>query len=796
MKRNRLAFAGAVLLIVSLFLATLNLLTASADVSLCAWVVDTEAGDAVPGAQVVLLGLRGATWETLASGVTDSAGHVLLNYSGESPDRYALVKTNPSGYNSVSASGEGWTTISPDRVEAPPGALGCATFVVAAIQPPATATSTPRPTKTPGNTPTHTNTPLVSTIYTLCGKVVTTGGEPLVGWAVRLDWYNGTSWTRPVASGVTDGAGNFCLTTDTHGGPSEFMVVQQPVLPGWTPVDAHDLAGSGLVIDYTVYWVALGPPGTYNVVEFVRGQNTPTPTPPIPLSKVVGYVYEDLPEPVPLAGVTVRLYAVDGGMTELGSTLTDVFGYFEFEGQFAPGTLAAIEEDLPGFYSTRSDGGERWSVVNENRLHSDGEVPIWGCLYFYDLRQPTETPTSTSTPTQTPTPTSTPTDTPTPTATSTGTSEPTATPTPTQCPEYTFAGYAYEGSLGDRSSPLSGVLFRLYGSDNPSEEYGALLGVASTDATGTVEFTVAGPLTHDYYNLVAEDAGGYDFVGALVTAGTGVVKGDRWIQFTLPEICDFAGEFYFQAVSEPTATPTPTATGCPEYTFTGYAYEGSPGDHSTPLLNVMFWLYGSDSASAQYGAGLGADLTDASGRVAFTLPAPLAYAYYNLVVEEVVGYDFVGATVTAGTGTAKGSRWLQFTEPDVCQFEGEFYFEPVAEPTSTPTATPQPTGTGFPGEPTQTPTSLPTNTPTATTETPSDTATPTATSEPPGPTATSEPGTPIPTPKPPAPTPTPEGTPPRMPVTGGGALGAVFWLLVLPMLAAWALVRLSEPSEA
>ncbi len=801
MKRRNLGLAVAIALVIFLFFAALNLLAAPADMSLCAWVVDTDVGNAVPGAQVDLLGLRGATWETLASGVTDGAGHVLLNYSGEDPDRYALVKTNPSGYNSVSATGSGWTVISPDRVESPPGTLGCATFIVVAVQPPPTATSTPRPSKTPGTPPTATATPLLSTVYTLCGKVVTTGGAPLIGWQVRLDWNNGTSWVRPVASGVTDGFGNFCLTADTHGGPSEFMVVQQPVLPGWTAVDARDLAGSGLVIDYTVYWVALGPPGTNNVVEFVRGQNTPTPTPQIPLSKVVGYVFEDLlPMPLAIPGVTVRMYAVNGGVTPLGSTVTDAFGYFVFEGYYPPGTLAVVEEDLPGYYSTRSRADIRWTSISVNRIESDADVPIWGCLYFYDLRQPTETPTRTPTPTETSTPTSTATDTPTATPTPTGTSEPTQTPTPTECPEYTFAAHAYEGSPGDRTTPLSGTVVRLYGADSPGAEYGTLLGSASTDATGLAEFVVSAPLAHAYYNLVAETAPEYQAVGALLTVGTGGVKENTWIQFIQPDVCGFGGEFYFQPVGEPTATPTATATAttCPEYAFEGRAYEGSPGDHSTPLPSVLFWLYGSDSSISQYGVALGADLTDGSGSIVFTLPAPLAYTYYNLVADDIAGYDFVGALVTAGTGVVKGDRWLQFTEPDVCEFQGEFYFEPVTEPTSTPTATPtrtstptptpQPTGSGVPGEPTATPT------PTATPQTPSDTATPTATSQPPGPTATPQPGAPTPTLA--APTPTPEGTQPHMPVTGGNALGIVFWLLVLPMLAAWALVRLSEPSEA
>ncbi|GAB4410994.1 MAG: hypothetical protein Kow00123_24670 [Anaerolineales bacterium] len=414
--------------------------------SVCAWVVDTQNNAAVSGAAVSLLGRFGGTWQTLANGVSDATGHVLLTYSGDAPDRYALVKTNPPGYNSVSAGGSGWTVVSPDRVESPDGALGCATFVVVAIQPTATFTPTPRPTSTPGNTPTKTPTPPVSTVYTLCGWVITPNGTPLVGWPVRLDWWSGTSWVRPVASGVSDVNGRFCLTTDTHGGPPQFALVQQPVLPGWTAVDVRPLIGGGAVSDgYTVFTFGVGSPGTYNVVEFVRGQNTPTPTPSLPLSKVVGYVYEDLPSPVPIAGVPVRLYAVDGGMTLLGATLTNEFGYFEFEGQYPPGTLAVVEEDLPGYYSTRSLGDDRWTPANPNRVESDGQVPIWGCLYFYDLRQPTPTPTATPTST----PTSAPTDTPTPepTATATPTPEPTATwtpgptdtpaPTPTPPPEET-----------------------------------------------------------------------------------------------------------------------------------------------------------------------------------------------------------------------------------------------------------------------------------------------------------------------------------------------------------------------
>lgn len=431
----------------------------AANVSVCAWVVDTQNNAAVPGAGVSLLGRFGGVWQTLATGVSDATGHVLLTYSGDTPDRYALVKTNPPGYNSVSAGGSGWTVVSPDRVESPDGALGCATFVVVAVQPTATFTATPRPSATPGATPTRTPTPPVSTVYTLCGWVITPDGTPLVGWPVRLDWWSGTSWVRPVASGVTDVNGRFCLTTDTHGGPPQFALVQQPVLPGWTAVDVRPLIAGGVVSDgYTVFTFGVGAPGTYNVVQFVRGRNTPTPTPSLPLSKVVGYVYEDLPSPVPIAGVPVRLYAVDGGMTPLGSTLTDEFGYFEFEGQYPPGTLAVVEEDLPGYYSTRSLGDDRWTPVNPNRLESDGKVPIWGCLYFYDLRQPTATPTATATATRTPEPTATleptqtptaepsatpeptrtptvaPTATPTPEPTPTRTPEPTATPEPTQTP--------------------------------------------------------------------------------------------------------------------------------------------------------------------------------------------------------------------------------------------------------------------------------------------------------------------------------------------------------------------------
>ena len=408
-------------------------------ISLCAWVVDTANNDAVPGAPVSLLGLYSGSWQTLASSVTDGAGHVLLNFDGEGPERFALVKTNPPGYNSVSATGSGWTVISPDRVESPPGTLGCATFVVVSLQATSTPTATPRPTNTPGNTPTRTPTPPTSTIYTLCGRVLTPDGTPLAGWAVRLDWFNGTTWTRPVATGVSDAAGNFCLTTDTHGGPGEFTLVQQPVLPGWTAVDVRPLVGGGTVSDgYTVFYFTVGPPGTYTVVEFIRGQDTPTPTPSLPLSKVVGYVFEDLlPMPFAIPGVTVRLYAVDNGATPLGTAITDAFGYFEFEGYYPPGTLAVVEEDLPGWYSTRSRADIRWTSINVNRIESDADVPIWGCLYFYDLRSPTATPTLTPTFTPTNTPTDTPTSTP--TATPTDTPEPTATPTPepTATPEST-----------------------------------------------------------------------------------------------------------------------------------------------------------------------------------------------------------------------------------------------------------------------------------------------------------------------------------------------------------------------
>ena len=800
--------------------------------SLCAWVVDTANNSVVPGAPVSLLGLFAGSWQTLASGVTDSAGHVLLNFDGEGPERFALVKTNPSGYNSVSATGSGWAVISPDRVESPPGTLGCATFVVVAIQPSATPTATPRPSNTPGNTPTKTPTPLLSTVYTLCGWVLTPDGAPLPGWAVRLDWYNGTTWTRPVASGVSDAQGKFCLTADTHGGPPQFALVQQPVLPGWTAVDVRPLVGGGTVSDgLTVFAFTVGAPGTYNVVEFIRGQNTPTPTPSIAPSKVVGYVFEDLlPMPLAIPGVTVRLYEVNGGATPLGTAVTDSFGYFEFEGYYPPGTLAVVEEDLPGWYSTRSRADIRWTSINVNRLESDGDVPIWGCLYFYDLRlataTPTNTPTSTHTtePTQTPTntpivessatptpeaPTATPTPeaptaTPTPEAptatptpegpTATPTPEaPTATPTPTftpeptpppQCTDYleTFDGNLSGWTVLDSDCGLP-FIDMVAGNPAPSMQLNGTTcgrtGILSVQGFSGVPGQI---LTVDMQ--VSALSGNRNSCFGLSRQWGGTVAGMDW-----------------------------RVLGC-----ISAADGGTPAQMDVcglgpfPLADTNFhrfkFIVQPDSRVACYLD----DMATPKGVSAFTVAE-----FVNMPLAFAGGEGHVDNVYTACSEVPTPTPTPTFTPGPTATPTRTFTPGPTATPTNTVnpsatvtntptrTATPQPTGTGEPGQPTSTPTRTGTTIPGAS-ATPTRTATPggpgptaTNTAQPPVPTATNtaQPPAPTATTQPPAPTsapqptsqpgPSPQPTPERVPVTGGSDTGTMSWVWLAVMAAALAL---------
>ncbi len=453
MVRTRWIWLGVVALAVVLAPLSIHRLPASADPSLsvCAWARD-ESGAGIPGALMTLWGKSGSTWYTLVSGYTDSTGNRLLIYTGPDYERYAVTENNPPGYVSVSASGLGWTTINADRVEAVSPPPSCATFVDRLVQ----ATSTPTPTRTRTNTPgptnTPTNTPSVVTLYRIQGRVEDTVGTGLGNWTVRADLWTGSSWQ--ISADITSTAwdGSFTLEVNTLGLPGYFRIVQWQMRDGYTAVSASSTLPGSSVVDATTIVANLPSPGTWGMAIFVRQAPTPTPTNTPVDSRIVGYVLQDLLEPIAIPGVTVTLYQKlpDASLVLLAVDETNEFGFFEFVGKWPNITLLVVETDPVGFYSTRAVGNALWHVITPNEIQGDPAPTHSDCLYFFDLPLPTETPT----PTETFTPSATPTATNTHTATPTFTPSPTATdtPTPSATPTASHTGTATPTASATRTA--------------------------------------------------------------------------------------------------------------------------------------------------------------------------------------------------------------------------------------------------------------------------------------------------------------------------------------------------------
>ncbi|MDH7489285.1 MAG: hypothetical protein QHH80_07220, partial [Anaerolineae bacterium] len=399
MIRTRWVWLGIVAL--ALVLAPLAIRgPASADPSLsvCAWAKD-ELGNGIPGALMTLWGRSGSTWYTLASGYTDSTGNRLLIYTGPDYERYAVTENNPPGYVSVSASGLGWTTINADRVEATSPPPSCATFIDRLVQGTSTPTPTRTRTNTPGPTNTPTKTPSVVTLYRIQGRVEDTFGTGLAGWTVRADLWTGSSWQIPADITTTAWDGSFTLEVNTLGLTGYFRIVQWQMRDGYTAFSASSTLPNSDVVDATTILTTLPSPGTWGQATFVRRAPTPTPTATAVDSRIVGYVLQDLPEPIAIPGVTVTLYQKmpDSSLVLLGVDVTDEFGFFEFVGKWPNITLLLVETDPVGFYSTRAVGDAFWHVLTPNEIQGDPVPTHSDCLYFFDLPLPTATPTPTET---------------------------------------------------------------------------------------------------------------------------------------------------------------------------------------------------------------------------------------------------------------------------------------------------------------------------------------------------------------------------------------------------------------
>ena len=104
----------------------------------------------------------------------------------------------------------------------------------------------------------------------------------------------------------------------------------------------------------------------------------------------------------PIPGV--ELYLLDGTITHIATTTTDLNGAFNFGG-FPPGKYTVIERNLPLFVDVAASDGGNTSIISVNVRSGDSFS-----LIFVDMREIFATPIPTPSPTQPPTPIPTPLD--------------------------------------------------------------------------------------------------------------------------------------------------------------------------------------------------------------------------------------------------------------------------------------------------------------------------------------------------------------------------------------------------
>ena len=125
----------------------------------------------------------------------------------------------------------------------------------------------------------------------------------------------------------------------------------------------------------------------------------------------------------------------------------------------------------------------------------------------------------------------------------------------------------------------------------------------------------------------------------------------------------------------------------PVWRFDGYAYQGLPGDESTPMAGVAIRLYGRNAGEAAPGSWRKDVVTDASGYFNFHIIAPYDFDTFTLMSTPPDGMVTTGAWSEDGVVTAPDAIEWQNAAPGA--HSNKFWFD-IPTPTPSPTPTPTP----------------------------------------------------------------------------------------------------------
>jgi hypothetical protein len=192
-------------------------------------------------------------------------------------------------------------------------------------------------------------------------------------------------------------------------------------------------------------------------------------------------------------------------------------------------------------------------------------------------------------------------------------------------------GRVYEGTVGDESTPLSGVTVSVYGANADWPSTGTVIDATTTDEAGWygIEIFDDDILSYDYIYIEETDPPGYQSVGA--TTVDGIVRSAHRIDFEYPlEGKITSGNKFWDEIP----------------VLSGRVYEGTVGDESTPLPGILMELYASNNIGIQ-GSLIYTTTTDESGW--YGLSATLGYEFYTIVEVNPEGYNSEEATTVDGT---------------------------------------------------------------------------------------------------------------------------------------------------
>ena len=225
----------------------------------------------------------------------------------------------------------------------------------------------------------------------------------------------------------------------------------------------------------------------------------------------------------------------------------------------------------------------------------------------------------------------------------------------------TLSGGVYEGTVGDTSQPLTGVMIRLYGS-NKSGSLGVVIDETTTDANG--QYSLDASTVYELYTIVETDPAGYVSVGA--TSVDGKVIDENRILYTHPLAGKVLEKNRFWDAKEPANKAPVAKAGGP---YSGYVndwiiFDGSESYDPDQDDKIISWQWDMDN-DGQYDDATGETVKwqwdkPASGTVALKVMDTQQATDTDTATYEVKAQNQSPVADAGGPYAGQAGEWITF----------------------------------------------------------------------------------------------------------------------------------------